>query len=435
MRNKLLTAILLLTLPLFISACSLKDVPIVGALFGGKVVPQKEVTLKFWGMWESPEVMNTLASDYSQQNPKITVSYDDRSIIKPGQQKDTLKARLSEAGAPDIILIHNSWVPELSSLLAPAPSDLIDTTEYTQRFYPVVSDSAVIQGKIYAVPAFYDGLVLVYNKAHFDEIDQATPPTAWEEFRRLALSLTVKSEDGDFVRSGAAIGSADNIDFFSDILGLMFAQAGVQVPEELDSKPAQDALSFYTMFVNEDNVWDSTLPEASAAFTQEKVSMIFVPSWGVLDIIGARPDLDIGVAAVPQALPDNPVSWGSFWMFAVAKNSPNQEEAWDFINYITQNEQELKMFDLASRYRTFGAPYASVELASQVSSTASGKYIKPVLDTAPFAKSGILSGRAGNDYQTDILKEAVDSLITGQESTRPTVEDVLTKAKSALTNQ
>ena len=435
MKNKLLTAILLLTLPLFISACSLKDVPIIGALFGGRVVPQKEVTLKFWGLWESPEVMNSLALDYSQQNPKITISYDDRSIIKPDQHKETVKSRLSETGAPDIILIHNSWVTELSELLAPAPVGLIDVTEYAQRFYPVVSDSAIIQGKIYAVPAYYDGLALVYNMAHFDEIDQATPPTAWEEFRRLALSLTIKDEEGGFVRSGAAIGSAGNIDFFSDILGLMFAQAGVEVPEDIDSKPAQDALSFYTMFVNEDKIWDSTLPEASSAFTQEKVSMIFVPSWGVLDIIRARPDLEIGVAAIPQALPDNPVSWGSFWMFAVAGNSPNQKEAWEFINYITQNEQQLKTYDLALRYRTFGVPYASVELADQVSEAAAGKYIKPILDTAPFAKSGVLAGRAGNTFQTNILKEAVNSLITGEESTRPTVEEVLTTAKSALTTQ
>ena len=163
--------------------------------------------------------------------------------------------------------------------------------------------------------------------------------------------------------------------------------------------------------------------------------MIFVPSWGVLDIIRARPDLEIGVAAIPQALPDNPVSWGSFWMFAVAGNSPNQKEAWEFINYITQNEQQLKTYDLALRYRTFGVPYASVELADQVSEAAAGKYIKPILDTAPFAKSGVLAGRAGNTFQTNILKEAVNSLITGEESTRPTVEEVLTTAKSALTTQ
>ncbi|MFC1625012.1 ABC transporter substrate-binding protein [Patescibacteria group bacterium] len=435
MKNKLLTAILLLVLPLFITACSARDIPIIGALFGGKVVPQKEVTLKFWGLWESPEVMNSVALSYNEQNPKITISYDDRSIIKPSQHKETVIARLSEEGAPDIVLIHNSWVPELSGLLAPAPPGLIDVAGYTQKFYPIISESAVIQGKIYAAPAYYDGLALVYNIDHFDEIDQVTPPTAWEEFRRLALSLTIKDEEGSFIRSGAAIGAADNIDFFSDILGLMFAQAGVVVPEDLDSKPAQDALSFYTMFVNEDKIWDSTLPEASSAFTQEKVSMIFVPSWGVLDIIRTRPDLKVGVAAVPQALPDNPVSWGSFWMFAVAKNSSNQKEAWEFINYLTQNEQQLKIFDLASRYRPFGAPYASVELASQVSETTSGKYIKPILDTASFAKSGVLAGRAGNITQTDALGSAINALTAGQEHQRPGVEEVLTIAKTALTSQ
>jgi ABC-type glycerol-3-phosphate transport system substrate-binding protein len=428
MRNKILTAILLVSLPVFLTACTLKDLPVIGKFFsGGGKVANPPITLNIWGLWESPEVMDSLIQKYKSLYPNITINYDNRSIMAPPLYKDTVKGRLSQAGVPDIILVHNSWVSEIKDYLAPAPASVITPQSYSQRFYPVSSQSAVIDGSIYALPMYYDGLVLAYNKKHFEEINQTTPPTAWEEFRRLALNLTQVGTDGNYVRYGAAIGTADNIDFFSDIIGLMFAQAGIKVPDDLGSKAAQDALAFYTTFSRDDKVWNGSLPEASKLFSQGKVSMIFTPTWNLLDIIKASPDLDIGVAPVPQAQPGTPVSWASFWMYSVPKSGTNTEAAWQFINFLTQDEQQLSMFSEASKFRTYGAPYSAVALASQASSGFSAKYIKPVLDTAPFAASGYFSGRSGNAFQVAALKTAVNSILQGVE-----VSQVLTTLKSTL---
>jgi multiple sugar transport system substrate-binding protein len=433
MKYKKFTAILLLVLPLLLTACTLKDLPVIGGLFGGGKVASKPVTLNMWGLWESPEIMNTLIQKYKETNPLVTINYDDRSVVRPALYKETVLNRISQLGSADIVVVHNSWIPELKDLLSPMPSTLMTPEKYNQTFYPVASQSGVIDGKILAGPAHYDGIVLVYNKAHFSEIDQATPPTAWEEFRRLALALTVKTEQGAFVRSGAAIGMADNIDFFSDILGLMFAQANVIVPTDLSTKAAQDTLSFYTMFATEDKIWDKNFPEATKAFAQGKVSMIFVPTWNLLDIIKANPTMDIGVAPVPQAVTQNPISWGSFWMYAVPKSSENAAVAWDFINFLIKDEQELALFTEASKFRAYGAPFSSVALSTQASSGATSKYIKPALDTAPFAKSGYFVGRAGNTSQVEALKVAVNSMVSDMVAERATPEEALTTLKATLT--
>jgi len=428
MKNKTLTAILLMSLPLFLTACTLKDVPIIGNLLCGKGSPQNPVSLGMWGLWESPETMESLISKYQEQSPLVTIKYEDRSVIKPAQYKETVLSRLSEGIAPDIVLIHNSWVNEMKDYLAPMPATLETAKNYSQNFYPVISQSALIDGKIYAAPAHYDGLVLVYNKDHFDEIDQVTPPTAWEEFRRVALALKLRDEKDNLIRSGAAIGTADNIDFFSDILGLMFAQASIEVPGDLDSKAAQDAVSFYVMFSTIDGVWNSTSIEASKAFSQGKVSMIFVPSWNLLDIIKASPDINIGVAPVPQAVPSNPVSWGSFWMYAVPKSSQNAEASWKFIDFLVSDEQQLALFNDSSKIRAYGAPLSSVNLKSQVDSGPLAKYIKPVLDTAPYARSGYFAGRSGNVTQVEALRTAVNSVL----SKDATVEEALKTCKDTL---
>ncbi len=430
MKNKILTAILLVSIPLFLTACTLQDIPIIGKFFGGgDTSTLGPVTLDVWGLWESPEIMDALIREYQSQNPMVTINYEDRSVVSPDQYKDTVVGRLAEGDAPDVVLVHNSWVSQIKNNLAPMPLGLMSVQDYSQRFYPVNSQSAVIENKIYALPSYYDGLALVYNKDHFDEIDQTTPPTAWEEFRRIAMSLTIKDEDGEFVRAGAAIGAADNIDFFSDIVGLMLSQAGITVPDSIDSKSAQDALSFYTLFMKSDGIWSSSLPEASKAFVQEKVSMIFVPTWNLLDIVKSRPDLNIGVAPVPQAMPENPVSWASFWMYAVPKTSSNSDAAWKFIEFITQDTQQLSLFSESSKYRPYGAPFTSVTLASQITSSPSSKYIKPVLDTAPFAKSGYFTARSGNRTQVEALRTAVNSVLSGNVSSA----EALKTCKATLT--
>ena len=383
-----------------------------------------------WGLWENPDVMDSLIKKYQGLNPNVTINYDDRSVVKPGQYKDTVMGRLSQGNAPDIVLVHNSWVSSIKDNLSAMPSGLATHDSYSQTFYPVSSSDAVIDGNVYAVPMYYDGLALVYNKAHFDEIDQTTPPTAWEEFRRVALALTIKGTDGSLVRAGAALGTADNIDFFSDIIGLMFAQAGIEAPKDLDTQAARDAVSFYTMFSKTDGVWNASMPEASNAFAQGKVSMIFVPSWNLQDIIQASSGIDIGVAPVPQAKPEEPVSWASYWMYAVPKSSANAQAAWKFIDFLSQDEQRTQLFNDSSKIRPFGAPVASVSLKPLVESSSASKYIKPILDMAPYAKSSYFAGRSGNTSQVESLRKAVSSVLSARDAAA--VEDAMRLLKSEL---
>jgi ABC-type glycerol-3-phosphate transport system substrate-binding protein len=217
--------------------------------------------------------------------------------------------------------------------------------------------------------------------------------------------------------AGAAMGAADNIDFFSDILGLMWSQAGVEIPAGLDSKSAADALKFYTDFIKIYGVWDRNMTEASTAFANEKVSMIFAPSWILSDILEARPNLQVGVAPVPQAILDQPVAWGSFWMTAVPVTSTHPDVAWDFINFLSQEDQQLMLFNENSSVRKLASPFSLVSLNSQLSTN---PYLKPYVDTASFARGGVMSARAGNKTQIDLLKKAVNSVLDG---TKP--EDAL----------
>ncbi|OGC46210.1 hypothetical protein A2V49_04450 [candidate division WWE3 bacterium RBG_19FT_COMBO_34_6] len=430
-KNKIATFLLVLVIPFFLTACSLSDLPVIGKYLPsstGKGTSNKSGDLTVWGLWENQEVMKVLIAKFNETHPNVTVTYEDRSILKPQvDYKEKVFRRASDETAPDVMRVHIGWITSLKDLLVPMPSSMMSVETLKNSFYKVASDNLIIDNQIYGLPTYYDGLVLVYNKDHFKEVGQVEPPTAWEEFRRLALELTIRGEDDKIIRGGAAVGNADNIDFYGDIIGMLFSQAGVVLIDGLDSVPAQDAVSFYTNFILEDKVWSGELPEASAAFSQGKVSMIFVPSWNLLDILASNPQMNIGVAAVPQAAPDTPATWGSFWVDVVPKSSKNPDLAWEYIKFMADEPQQLMAFSEASKYRAYGAPYSLVSLSPQVSSS---PYLKPLLDSAQYAKTGSIASRAGNKRQEDALKEAINSIVNHQLGV--TIQSALEKAKQDL---
>jgi len=434
-KYKLKTLALLSALPVLFTACTLQDLPLIGGLFGG-VNSNTPVELTMWGLWEKDTTLAPLVADFQTKFPNATLKYDDMSVLKLNglvDYKTRVFSRMEQSSwDADVVMVHNSWVPRLAKagFLEPIPESMMSTADYSQTYYPVSNASGIVDGQIYAIPAYYDGLMLVYNQDHFKEIGQVNPPTAWEEFRRVAIDLTVLSEGAgaqQVLRGGAAVGGADNIGHFSDILGLMWKQAGVSIPDGIDSVPAQDALSFYTSLLKDHKVWRNDFPEATTAFVNGQVSMIFVPSWQVLDILKAAPNMNIGVAPVPQALANSPVTWGSFWMYAVPKNSDAAKQvSWEFINYLGSQDGERALFNSASKERPFGAAHARTDLASTLTGH---EYLGPLVKTAAFAQSAEIAGRSGNRLQEEELKKAVNAVLSGD----LTVEEALKAAKETLT--
>ena len=429
MRYKYLVLALVPVLSLLLTACTLKDLPVIGKFLGSQE-SSEPVNLMFWGMWEPSSVYEPVIKAYKEKKPNISVTYENRDTGGDlFDYKERVYQRSKSESIPDIIMVHNSWIPRMVNLglLAPMPSDKSKDFVYKDNFYPAAEESGVVNNQIYGLPAYHDSLVLVYNKSHFKEINQTTPPSKWEEFRVLALKLTIRGEDQNLIRAGAAIGSADNIDNFGDILGLVWSQAGVKIPDGIDATPAVDALSFYTDFVKEDQVWSNEMPEAVTAFVRGQASMIFVPSWQVLRILNEMEnDSDVGVAPVPQALDTGQRNWASFWMYAVPANAANPAAAWDFVTHLASPEQEKVLYSEQIKIRTFGSPYAHKSLKENLSSN---PFIDPVLRSAENAKSAEIAGRSGNKNQTNILKEAVNSVLLGVADSK----EALAKAKQSFT--
>jgi ABC-type glycerol-3-phosphate transport system substrate-binding protein len=167
------------------------------------------------------------------------------------------------------------------------------------------------------------------------------------------------------------------------------------------------------------------MPESVVAFAEEKVSMILVPTWRLYELLSNMQDPTvIGVAEVPQALQDTPVTWATYWTWVVLKSSPNPNESWDIVKYLTDAEQQTALFSEASKIRPFGSIYSNVALAQNLSTNG---YLKAAIESAPYAKTVEIAGRVGNRRQCDALKQAVNDVIGGK-----SVGEALSAAKATI---
>ncbi|MCC6711462.1 MAG: extracellular solute-binding protein, partial [Candidatus Pacebacteria bacterium] len=295
---------------------------------------------------------------------------------------------------------------------------VMSATEFKESFYPSASQMLQIDGKIVGLPMMYEGLGLYYNK---DILQTAgvQPPATWAELKKLASDLSVPADKnarkgGNITRGGLAIGNTDNVDHFSDILGLLILQNGGD-PAEPAFTEVRDALIFYSNFVTEDAVWDTSLPTSTVAFAKGDAAMMFAPTWRAHEVKELNPSLDFGIAPVPQ-LSDEHIAWANYWAEGVNEKSKAKEEAWKFLKYLTSADVMKKLYSAQSNIRTFGEPYSRVDLAQEL---ASDPYVAGILKDAPIATGWYMSSATHdngiNDQIIEYYETAINDLVGGED--------------------
>ncbi|MCR4263597.1 MAG: sugar ABC transporter substrate-binding protein [Candidatus Roizmanbacteria bacterium] len=371
-----------------------------------------EIALTYWGLWEPEDVMQTVISDYERQHPNIHIVYEQHSPI---QYRERLQAAVERGDGPDIFRFHNTWVPMLTSELSPVPDSVMSNTDANAVFPKGVVDDLTLDNQLVGIPYGIDMLMLYYNVDMFESAG-VSPPQTWEEFSSAAEQLTIKNEVGQIMTAGAAIGTADNVEHFSDILGLIMFQNGVTF-SDLSAPAANQALEFYSLFaIPPNNVWDADQDNSVVAFASGQVAMIFAPSWQIDIIRSVNPDLNFATASVPQLAGGTPVGWGTYWVEGVSSKSAHKEEAFAFIKYLSEKETMTKLHTEASKLesRSFGEPYARTDLHDQL---AESEYLAPIADQAPYMRSWYMAGRTQdngiNDKTISYVKDAVNAVNQG----------------------
>lgn len=391
-----------------------------GLLVRGLVTKNKIKTateINYWGLWEENSVIDGVIADFEAKNPGIKINY-----IK--NEKDNyrtrLKARLGKTsvdeGAPDVFRIHSSWIPMFDEDLARVPAETNKTVQLEGDFFNVYKEDLKVKGSYVAIPLMYDGLSLFYNKGML-ETAGINPPKTWWGLQEAAIKLTDRNEAGRIKQAGAALGTTENVDHWSDIVGLMMKQNGVEIlkNDSINNKKIQDVLAFYTLFKTKYRVWDESLPPSTVSFAGGKLAFYFGPSWRIFDIEAINPNLKFEVTTVPQlpTLENAPldkiekegltdyltnIHWATYWVEGVNSKSKKQKEAWKFLEFLSSKDSLERMYAAASQLRSFGEIYPRKSLADKINTNPK---LKAFVSAANDASSGYLSSNTFDDNGVD----------------------------------
>jgi len=345
-------------------------------------------TLNIWGVWETQKQLNKIIKDFQLKHPNVTVRY--RQFRYQEYEQQILKARANRQ-EPDIVFLHNTWMGEYLDALEPMPASVKVPTAYVEGtikkeqviriadqstpslksvndtylsvvYKDVVRPDENGNPRVYGLPLYVDTLVLFYNKDILDNSGILETPNTWSEFQDYVKLMTRQDTEGNLIQSGAALGTAGNMERYFDILSLLMMQSGSEMVsgnkvmfDEIQKgrvSYGSEALRFYTSFALPDRdvySWNDKMTNSINEFALGKVGFAFGYSYHLDRIRTLNPKLNFAVARVPQITTEREVNYANYWLPTVMKTSGNKDLAWSFITYATSPKVVDSFLDASNR--------------------------------------------------------------------------------------
>lgn len=371
---------------------------------------ETDQALVVWGLWQDSAMMQPVIDAFEQQTG-VTIEY--KKIGSVATYERMLIESLAEGRGPDVFVIHHTWVEGKRGIMAPAPSDIIDERTLRDEFVSVVAQDLVRDGLVYALPTSVDTMALYYNEDLLNAAGVARPPSTWQDFQTAIERITQVSRLGIIEQSGGALGTAANVNRAPDLLQLLMLQSGLTIIEnragQQDVRIADEigerALTFYTDFSNKSKrvyTWDLQQDYSIDSFAEGETAMMFNYSYHIPTIRAKNPRLRFGIAPMPQiADSSTPLTFASYWPFAVSTSSQAPKTAWQFVRFMTSTQGAAAINEAQA------APPArrdSIEAAR--SDTSLGVFAEQSLTATTWPRIDIVATDA-------IFNRMIDDVVTG----------------------
>jgi multiple sugar transport system substrate-binding protein len=300
-----------------------------------------------------------------------------------GQYFDKIRTQF-QAGGGDIDIIIGDVIWPAQFAVNGWVSDLSDRFTDTDAFLPGPMQAATYQGKVYAVPWYTDAGLLYYRKDLLEKSGYSAPPETWDELIQMAKK--VQKDAG--TKNGFVYQGADYEGGVCNGLEYIRTNGGdVLDPEDptkviIDSPGTVRGLATWretvASGVSPQAVLQYQEDESAASFLNDEA--VFIRNWPYMYALAGTsdyPKLDpgqVGIAPIPVDKPGNP-SYSTLggWNFLINAATDRQEEAWEFIKWITAPEQLVTNAELGSKLPTRKALYDEAGVLNKVPVAKLGK--------------------------------------------------------------
>jgi multiple sugar transport system substrate-binding protein len=330
-------------------------------------------------------VLPNLIDKFNKQNKgKFQVTYREMPT-DTGQYFDKLQTEF-QAGQSDIDVIGgdviwgaqfaaNKWVVDVS--------DRFPEGEQS-GFLPAPLQSLTYDGKIWGVPWYTDAGMLYYRKDLLQQSGFSAAPKTWDELQQMAQQVTQQTgtqygmvfqgsnyEGGvcnalEYIwTSGGDVLQGDKI-----VIDSPQAIAGLETERSMiTSEVAPQAVSTYT-----ETETDPAFMGGKAVFARNWPYMFSLA--GTSDYPKVKPE-QVGVAPIPVSDGNQSYSCLGGWNMMMSALSDMQDQAWEFMKWMTAPEQMKYLALEATRLPARKSPYEDQEILSKVPTIRLAKDIIP----------------------------------------------------------
>ena len=322
---------------------------------------------------EDTGIVQTLVDAFNQRNPAINVTYREMPA-DTGRYHQRLRTMFRRGGAGiDVIAGDVIWPAEFASKGWIA--DLSNRFPQVERdkFLDEPIKANTRQGKIWGVPWYTDVGLLYYRKDLLDQSGFPDPPETWDELKTIALKV---KQDHD-LQHGYVFQGADYEGGVCNGLEYIWTHGGDVLDSQnrviINSIEARNGLRTERHIVE-----DGVAPQRVHTFTEGESAerfldgkAVFCRNWaymfGFLGEPGVLSRNQVGVAPLPhdQGIQQGGGCLGGWNMFINAA-SAHQNEAWQFIEFMTDEARQKRMARAGSYLPTREDLYQDAQLLNQV---------------------------------------------------------------------
>ncbi|HEY0979916.1 MAG TPA: extracellular solute-binding protein [Candidatus Paceibacterota bacterium] len=300
-------------------------------------------------------IMQRYISDFNAEGNEYTLEYEEHA---PETFYQDVIFALANNQSPDVVIFSSEIFSQFKDKLYTIPYQA-----YTERtFRDTNIDGAQIfltKDGVVGLPIAVDPIVVYYNKDILASQNFVIPPRTWTNLTQSVPILTKRTTQNTLSQSTIALGEADNISHYRDILSALFLQTGNSIITSDPTTgaptvslttggsvggglPTADALTFYTGFANPTSgsySWNRSLPESLAQFLAGKSAFYIGRASELFTIQAQNPNLNFDVMELFQ--PDNAqrsITYGSYIAAGVMNSAPNFTAAYAAVSAISSAE-------------------------------------------------------------------------------------------------
>lgn len=330
-------------------------------MFALPVLAQTELVV-FIGSREDPVLMQSLLDAFNAANPGIQARFEVGGDTSELQQQYLNTVLTSKSGDIDVFLVDvvrpaqyaaAQWATPLNSYFASEEAMM----KYLEDFLPGPVNADLIDGTLWAMPAYTDAQFLYYRKDLLEKYG-FEPPKTWQELKTQA-QVILASEDRDslqgFNYQGAAI-EGTVCTFLQPLwtTGSNWRDADGNIT--IDTPESRKVLEWYADTMNsgitKPNIAETKTDDSRVEFQAGDV--VFMLNWGYA---WARFQNDedskvkglVGVAPLPAFEGGNSATCIGGWQWVINNYSAHKEEAFKLIEFMSGPDVQARFAAEASR--------------------------------------------------------------------------------------